>query len=259
MSSAPETVPVDDRGLLLADGLFETVLWAKGRLDRFDRHVTRMIRGCDALGLPPPDEAGLAEAALGAVERAGLTGARAAVRLTWTAGSGGRGLDRPAAPAPRLFASAAVVPETYPPAELVRVPVRRNEGSPASRHKTLAYLDNVLARRAAGGAEALMLNNAGKVACAAAANLFWFEDGRLCTPAPDCGALEGIMRAAVIEAAAGQGIRTWEVTSGFDALRRAEGLFLTNSLIGVRPVATCEGLPVPPRPEVAALAAAVLP
>jgi branched-subunit amino acid aminotransferase/4-amino-4-deoxychorismate lyase len=78
---------------------------------------------------------------------------------------------------------------------------RRNEGSPASRLKTLSYVDNVLARaeaKAAGADEAVMLNNRGDLACAAAANLFWIADGR-CSPRPwHCGVLAGIARARLL-------------------------------------------------------------
>jgi branched-chain amino acid aminotransferase/4-amino-4-deoxychorismate lyase len=188
-------IPTDDRGLTLGDGLFETILSRDGDLVLLDEHLERMARGCEALGLPPlerPRARRLCEEAAGGVR------GRAAVRLTLTAGSGGRGLDRLEAPYPRLFATAAPAPRPETPATLVTATVRRNEGSPASRLKTLSYLDNVLAReeaRAAGADEALMLNNAGFVACAGAANVFWLEGERLVTPALSCGVLEGIMRA----------------------------------------------------------------
>eukprot|EP01030_Chromulinospumella_sphaerica_P018344 gene18344-18201_t len=110
-----------------------------------------------------------------------------------------------------MFATASASPAPAGPAVLVTVGVRRNEHSPASRLKTLSYLDNVLARREAGGAEALMLNTAGEIACAAVANLFWVRDGRLFTPALDCGVLDGIMRGVVIDRARAKGIAVEEV------------------------------------------------
>ena len=101
-------IPLDDRGLLLGDGLFETLLAVDGALVDPQPHLERMAAGCAALGLPPLDRAA-AQAAM-AQALAGLDAPRAAVRLTLTAGSGGRGLDRPQAPAVRLFASAAPAP-----------------------------------------------------------------------------------------------------------------------------------------------------
>ncbi len=253
------TLDPDDRGFLLGDGLFETLLWSRAALSRFEAHVARLTAGCAALGLPAPARDELERAALAAIERAGLQGARAAVRLTWTAGAGGRGLDRPDEPRPRLFAAAHPAPRPMGPARLAVVGVRRNEGSPASRLKTLAYLDNILARRAArlaGADEAVMLNNRGEVACAAAANLFWFDGEVLATPALACGALDGITRRAVLAAARALGLETREVRATMADLARASGLFLTNSLIGLQPAAALDGRPITPHPAAAALARA---
>lgn len=240
-------IPLDDRGLLLGDGLFETLLAVDGAAVDLGAHLDRMAAGCTALGLPDLDRSEAAALVAKAIEGA-VTG-RAAVRLTLTAGSGGRGLDRPQAPAPRLFATAAAAPVWSEPARLATSTVRRNEGSPASRWKTLAYLDSVLARReavAAGADEALMLNVAGEVACAAAANVFWIAAGRLFTPDLACGVLAGVMRGRVLRAASGLGVEAAEVRARPGALEDAEAVFLTNSLIGVRPVAELDGRSLAP-------------
>lgn len=252
------TLDPDNRAFLLGDGLFETLLWSGRRLRHFEAHLARLTTGCAVLGLPAPAKEELERAALAAIEQANLERARAAVRLTWTAGAGGRGLDRPEEPRPRLFAAAHPAPRPTGPARLAVVEVRRNEGSPASRLKTLAYLDNVLARRAArlaGADEAVMLNNRGEVACAAAANLFWFDAEILTTPALACGALDGITRRAVLAAARALGLETREVRGTAADLARASGVFLTNSLIGARPAATLDGAPIAPHPAIEALAA----
>ncbi|WP_300577017.1 aminotransferase class IV [Phenylobacterium sp.] len=236
------SLPLDDRGLLLGDGLFETLLVIDGAPVWWAEHMARLRRGCVALSLPEPAE----DDALAAARQAMASGTappRAALRLTWTAGSGGRGLDRPAILKPRLLASFAPASRPTTPLRVATVSVRRNAGSPASRHKTLAYLDNVLARReahAAGADEAVMLNTDGDVACAAAANIFWVEDGELFTPALDCGVLDGLARAAVMTRVAALGVALHEVRAGPAALARAEAVFLTNSLMGLRPAATLD-------------------
>jgi len=253
-------IPLDDRGLLLGDGLFETVLAVDGRLDAAEAHLDRMEAGSRALGMPAPDRAEALAAMRRALNDAGLDLGRAAVRLTLTAGSGGRGLDRPSSVEPRLWATAAPAQVPAGPARLVTAGVRRNEGSAASRLKTLAYLDNVLAReeaRAAGADEALMLNNRGEPACAAAANLFWISGERLFTPALDCGVLAGIARSRVLAAARDAGIEAVEIRAGAEALAGAEGLFLTNSLIGVRSVSHLDGTGLRLSPLTDRLAAAL--
>lgn len=244
------TLELDDRGLLLGDGLFETVLWSGGLVD-FTAHAGRLQRGCEVLGLPAPAVKDLEAAALAAILAAGLTDHRAAARLTWTAGGGGRGLDRPQTVQPRLFASAAPAPPPAGPARLVTVDIARNDRSPSSRLKTLAYLDNVLARRAArlaGADAAMMLNTRGEIACADAANLFWFEGDALITPALACGVLDGITRAAVLLRAHAVGLEVREAHATRSALEGVTGLFLTNSLIGVRYVSHLDGDAVPSHP-----------
>lgn len=251
-------IPADDRGLTLGDGLFETVLAVGGRLVDWEPHLQRMAAGCAVLGLPAPDAQGAEQLARAALASAGLGEGRAAVRLTLTAGSGGRGLDRPQTLGPRMFATAAPSATPQGPARLATAAVRRNADSPASRLKTLAYLDNVLAReeaRAAGADEAVMLNTRGELACAAAANLFWILEGRLETPELACGVLAGIMRAKVMAAAARAGAPALEVRATEAALQAADAVFLTNSLIGVRAVSAWGGRSFAPSPLVERLQA----
>ena len=237
-----------DRGFTLGDGLFETVLAEDGRLAHLDAHLDRMAAGCAVLGLPAPDRARAETAMREALARAGLTPARAAARLTWSAGPGGRGLDRPETLSPVLVATAAPAAKPEGPARLVTSALRRNDRSPAAGLKTLGYVDNVLARRearAAGADEALMLNTRGQLACAAAANLFWVAGDRLITPALDCGVLPGIVRGRVIAAARARGIAVEEAAAGPEILASADAIFLTNSLIGLRAVSAVDDVRCP--------------
>lgn len=232
-----------DRGLTLGDGLFETLLWQDGALVDAEAHFDRMARGCTVLGLREPGAARLAGAAEQAIHDAGLADQRAFARLMWTAGEGRRGLDRVEGARPQLKVIVGPAPEPAGSVALATVTVRRNEGSPTSRIKSLSYLDNVLARReaaAAGADEALMLNTRGEVACAAAANVFWFDGDRLVTPALECGVLDGTVRARVLDLAAKAGIEVGEVRVGPSALDAATGIFLTNSLTGVQRVSSLD-------------------
>ena len=232
----------DDRGFTLGHGLFETVLFERGEPASWDAHLDRMARGCPILGLPVPDREDCRRAADAALAAAGSP-ERAAVRLNWSAGSGGRGVDAPEPMRPRLTATAAAVTASDARVSLAMVRIRRNEHSPASRLKALAYLDNVLARaeaRAAGADEALMLNTAGEIACAAVANVFWIRNGVVRTPALECGVLDGIVRGQVLAACRRLGIPTDEVRARPGDLRGA-AMFLTNSLMGLRMVSTLDG------------------
>jgi len=240
-----------DRGFTLGDGLFETMLVEDGQVRHLQAHLERLADGCAVISLPPPAP----QAVQTAMDRALVEGGtgRRALRLTWTAGCGGRGLDRPGDPAPQLSVSCMPAPLPGLARLIIARTVRRNEHSQASQLKTLSYLDNVLAReeaRAAGANEAVMLNTAGNLACAAAANLFWVREGRIFTPALDCGVLAGTARARLVAAH-----KVAVVIAGREALDGADAVFLTNSLSGVRTVESLDGRVFEPHPLVEALAA----
>ena len=248
-------ISLDDRGFTLGHGLFETVLWTEGTPAHWDAHRERLERGCRVLGLPPPDRSELLAAGEAALAAAGSP-KRAAVRLNWSAGPGERGLDPPENPQPRLTATAVASSAPSGPARLATARVRRNDRSPTSRLKSLSYLDNVLARaeaRDAGADEALMLNTAGEVACAAAANVFWIRHGEVFTPSLDCGVLDGVIRREVIAACHRLGLPVEEVFANSGRLAGAP-MFITNSLIGVRPVASLDGQALAGSPLIAAIA-----
>lgn len=235
----------DDRGFTLGHGLFETLLVRYGEPMFWDQHLDRLAAACSRIGLPPPDRAEVRNGAESAW-RPALSQPRAALRITWSAGPGGRGVDMAVDPRPTLTFTLSGAPEP-PPAQLVTAGVRRNDGSPASNMKTLSYMDNVLARAeaaAGGGNEALMLNTRGEIACAAVANVFWERRDSLYTPALDCGVLPGVVRAEVFASCARLGIPVVEVRRRPANLAGC-ALFLTNSLIGLRPVETLDGRACP--------------
>ncbi|TAK56459.1 MAG: branched-chain amino acid aminotransferase, partial [Dehalococcoidia bacterium] len=140
-------------------------------------------------------------------------------------------------------------PESLYPrgASAVVADVRRNETSPLSRLKTLNYLNNLLARRAAraaGADEALFLNTRGDVAEGAASNVFIVRGRELLTPPASAGALPGIARATVLELAPTLGLTPRESTLTLDSIRTADEAFLTNSLMEVLPLVRLDGAPI---------------
>lgn len=238
-----ETAAIDiaDRGFLLGDGVFETILLVDGVPAFLAAHLERMGGGAAALGI----EAALDEKEIEGVlaELAWRNGAQkgfASARLTLTRGAGARGLAAAkGAATPTFLATVSVYapPEASSPARLIVSRHRRNELSAATRWKTLNYLDNILARMEAaeaGADDALMLNSAGRAACASAANVFFVIAGAVVTPPAREGALAGIVRRVLLENAKAAGVEIKEAP--VDA-RDAEGapLFLSNSLIGLRP------------------------
>jgi len=167
---------------------------------------------------------------------------------------------RPEPMTPRLLATAASVRLPASAISLVLSDVRRNEGSPTSQLKTINYLDNVIARaraRTRGADDAVMLNNRGEIACVSAANIFWMTDGVVFTPQVQCGALAGVAGIHLMAAARRLGVQARAVAAPADALRRADAVFVTNSIIGVWPISRFEDRRFEESPLVRALADAL--
>ncbi|PQA87837.1 aminotransferase class IV [Hyphococcus luteus] len=242
-------IDIADRGFLLGDGVFETILLSGGLPAFLSAHLARMRAGAEALGIEAKiDEAAIAGALAELARRNEAQEGFASARLTLTRGVGPRGLVVAKGVAkPTLLATA----DAYAPpdgAEALRFIVsrqRRNELSAASRWKTLNYLDNILARAQAteaGADDALMLNSAGRIACASAANIFLIRGESVTTPPVSEGALPGIVRAVLLENAGAAGVEMREAPVEAKDLDGA-ALFVTNSLVGLRPAALRGGAP----------------
>lgn len=240
-----------DRGLLLGDGLFETMRTVGGRVLQWQRHWERLCNGAGVIGLTLPWTAVELNGAIRRTLDANDLYA-ATVRLTVTrGGSAARGLQPPAGIRPTLIVRATpFVPyssQLYRDGMSVVVSrtVRRNELSPLSRVKSLCYLDNIVARQAAaesGADEALLLNSQGKVACATTANVFGVKAMRLHTPPVGDGALPGTARAQVCEELAPRiGCEVRQTHLAESALQEADEVFLTNALMGIMPVCKIDG------------------
>ncbi|WP_328703041.1 aminotransferase class IV [Arenibaculum pallidiluteum] len=241
LDAAAARIDPADRGFLLGDGLFETIRVLDGRPDRLAAHLARLRAGAAVLEIPLPYGDDALASALAGLAGAARIGS-GSLRLTLTRGPGPRGLLPPGTPRPTVLATAAPAGPSLPPARVVVATVtRRNERSPLSRLKTLNYLDGVMARQEAarrGADDALMLNGAGRLAEATAANLFAVIDGRPVTPPVEEGALPGIARAEAIAR-----LGAVERPVALSDLARATEIVLTSSL-SIRPVVAVDGRPV---------------
>jgi para-aminobenzoate synthetase/4-amino-4-deoxychorismate lyase len=92
-----------------------------------------------------------------------------------------------------------------------------------------------------GEAVPLILSDAGEVLEAGRANVFIVADGGLATPPADGRILPGTARAATLDLAAELAVPAAERRLCLDDLRRADDLFLTSSLRGIRPVRSLDG------------------
>lgn len=226
-----------DRGSILGLGLFETILARDGIPVFADRHLARLLQGCEKLGwtIELPN---LQEIAIELLVKNQLTHGRARIRLAVSAGSGP--LQDLATGADRLVWMTAL-PAFAPPESLSACvsPWPRNEYSPLVGLKCASYAENLIAldhARRQGFDETIFLNTAGHLCEAATANLFLVANGTLFTPSLDSGCLPGITRQCVIELAQKIGVPC-EVTSlTLAQLQGADEIFLTSATRGPVPL-----------------------
>ncbi len=88
--------------------------------------------------------------------------------------------------------------------------------------------------------EALILDNQGYISEASRSNIFLIRGNEIITPGLDCGCLDGITRRVIFDLARKYKIAMYTGKLVIQDLLNADEAFLTNSLIGVMPLACLE-------------------
>jgi branched-chain amino acid aminotransferase len=249
-------ISVFDRGLLFGDGCFEILRTWGGVAVELDAHLDRMFETVRYLKLRTVTRDEIAASVHGAVRAAGKGEHR--IRIVLTRGPGG--LVTPMAELGPGRAIVIVDPFPEQPTEMslavVDWPLPQRSGR---GHKTIAYLEHLLAQdlaRAADADEAVRLDGEGAVIEGSTSNVFIVDAGAVITPAVDTGALPGIVRERVLELCAEDGIPTRVREVSLGELRSADEIFITSSLRGVMAVTRLDGVPQRPGPITAQIASA---
>ena len=229
-----------DHGLLVGDGVFETLRVYDGIPFAWTRHHERLVHSGHGLGLAIPETVGLRAAADDVLGASGLREGR--LRITVTGGPSPLGSERGDEPATVIVAATAL--KEWPPTEVVATaPWPRNERGATAGLKTISYAENVRALAYAherGANEAIFLNTRGELCEATGSNLFVVIGGTAVTPPGDSGCLLGVTRALVLELGREQGIPVVERPLPADALADADEAFLTSTTREVHPIATVD-------------------
>lgn len=229
-----------NRAMAYGDGLFETIAVCNGRARLLLWHLERLASGCKRLGIAL-DAGRLSQELTAAVP----VGGHGVVKIVIARAGAGRGYAAPAAAqGERLL---RWLPAAMPPllGENAAVPVRLCRQRLALQPrlaglKHLNRLEQVLARaewRDPAIVEGLMLDTAGHLIEGVSSNLFLVAGGRLLTPRLDQCGVAGVMRRLIIERLApAADLVVEEARLSLADFYRADELFLTSSLIGIRPV-----------------------
>ena len=208
-------------------GLIETMRVRDGRIPFLDRHLARLARSVQELGLPKPRQ-------------------DVAALVTPFSGTGNAVLRVEV-----LDGRASVTVRELPPLEPPAV-ITASEPHHPYPHKITerdSFADAAVEAEVAEADDALLLTHEGWVAEGTVWTVFWWEGDTLSTPALDLEILPGIGRTRVLELVKG-------VAEGRYAEQTLAGksLFLTNAVRGVVPIGSLDGVAVPTDPRTAELA-----
>jgi branched-chain amino acid aminotransferase len=229
-----------DHGMLVGDGIFESVRVDGGTAFELERYLERLRRSAVAVGLDALD-LDRVRAGVHAVLAHDLPDP-ARLRITVTTGPGPLGTTRGGGP-PFVTVIAAPLVAPRPSATVVTAAWPRNEHSPLAGVKSTSYADNVLALASAhsqGADEAIFTNTAGNLCEGTGSNVFVGIGGRLYTPPLAAGCLAGVTREIVCEL-----VEVVEEPVPGDALVHADEAFLTSTTRRVQPIATVDRTPLP--------------
>ena len=248
---AAAAIPVEDRGFLFGDGVYEVWRVLNGRLFENERHLARLSSGLAELRISPPDLV-QPNAVTAVAERllieSGLTDGEATFYVEITRG---------VAPRTHQFPPAGTLPTVYAtvnrftPADDARARGSSCVTVPDLRWlrcdvKTVQLLPNVMARQAAaerGAIEAIMVRD-GIVTEGSHTNVLGVLDGVIRTHPTNQFILPGVTRAVVLDIARSLGLQVREDALTAQDLGRLDELFLVGTTTDVMPIARLDDQPV---------------
>jgi branched-chain amino acid aminotransferase len=242
----------NDHGLLVGDGVFETLKVTERGAFAVRRHLNRLTRSAAALHLPPPDHLRIREAIDAVVD--GRDFPRGKLRITYTGGRGPLGSEAAYGP-PTLLVAFAPADPAASITSIVTAPWTRNERGALAGVKSTSYAENVRTLGYAAekeASEAIFLNTAGHVCEGTGTNIFLVFGDTVVTPPLSSGPLAGITRELIME---------WSPVEERDLTleesKRADEVFITSSMRDVQRIERWDDLIFSPaRPITEAVATA---
>jgi len=237
-----------DHGLLVGDGVFETLRVYDRTPFAWTRHYERLVASAQGLGLAVPESDTLRAAADAVLAANELRDAR--LRITITGGPAPLGSERGDHP-PTVIVAATRFRTWDPTVRVVTAPWTRNERSAVSGLKTISYAANVRALAYAterGAGEAIFANTSGNLCEATGSNVFVISGGVARTPPPSAGCLLGVTRALILELCAANGIAAEETDVPVAAIAESDEAFLTSTTREVHPIHSIDDHELPAAP-----------
>lgn len=236
---------VDDHGVMVGDGVFETLVVVPNGTGvaafGVRRHLDRLRRSAQALLFDCPyNDNELRDAIARCLDVAPGAGV---VRITVTSSGGILGSRRGTGPGSTIVIAGNQPPRYAPGTAVATVSFTRNERGAMAGIKTTSYAENVLARdmaRQRGASEAIFADTQGRVSEGTGSNIFWSDGEWLHTPPLDTGCLAGVTRELIME-----NLDVAETHLPLEDLPLVPEAFLASSTRVVQSIARIDGTDLP--------------
>ena len=234
-----------DRSYRYGAGLFETIKIRNGEILHFTRHLERLFRGIAVLQLSTPLNftPGYLQQLIITICRENKTIESGRVRLSISAGDGGLAPAKPGFDYIIESGPLEIVGDGIgEPVNIGIYPGARKSRDIFSNLKSSSFLPYFMAAAHAnthGWADAIVLNNEGRIADTSIANVFIIRNKAIVTPALAEGCVSGIIRGLICDAKSlldKNGFQLVETRLTQNELEDAEEIFLTNAIRGIIPV-----------------------
>jgi branched-chain amino acid aminotransferase len=233
-----------DHGMIVGDGVFETIQISDNQPFALTRHLDRLVRSAEGLGIGKPDIGAIREGIAATMDGQEIGFGR--IRVTVTSGPGPLGSPRGSE---GLTQVVTAEPSTRPPdvASIVTVAWPRNERGALSGLKTTSYAENALMIEhayARGASESVLPNTAGMLCEGTGSNVFYVVGEQLVTPTLAAGPLAGVTRALVLQWCAGE-LDVVERDAPISVLETADEVILVGTTRDVQAISKVDDRQLP--------------
>lgn len=232
-----DQISINDRGLAYGDGIFTTAKVSNGQIELLTQHLDRLKTGCRLFNISDVDFDLLESELVELAQSYDL----AVLKVMITSGEGGRGYSRIGTTRPNIIIKTSEFPIKYRQWQntgitLADSSIQLGINPLFKGIKHLNRLEQVLIRDELDHSDfddLLVFNILNQVIETSCANVFWFKDGHLYTPEITDSGVAGVMRAEIIR----KHPETKVVQAFQSEIKKAQSIFITNSIMEIIPVA----------------------
>lgn len=235
----------DDRGFLLADGVYEVVRWYGGFFYDMESHVTRLKRSLGELRINFKGSDGFPSFANELIRINKLENEPAMVYLQVTRGAARRTHSFPSPEAePTVYAYAwGFTPDTLSKEKGIKAMLKDDIRWSRCDIKSVALLANTISFQEAyesGSKECIFVRN-GLITEGSRSNIFFVQDGTLITHPESNHILSGVTRKNILRIAKESGIGIKEEALPVNSIGFVQEAFIANTSAEVTPVIDLSG------------------